>query len=126
MKVRIPTSKFQRDFKVQAPIRDLKFEAWSFSGIWRLELGAFTLLELLTVIAIIGILAAIALPSLRALRPNVQAAAARQLLDDINRARQLAISQRTTVFMIFVPQGYWTSNQYANLTAVEQAKADRL
>jgi hypothetical protein len=32
----------------------------------------------------------------------------RQLLDDVARARQLAISQRTDVYMIFVPTNFWT------------------
>src|SRR5947208_5814213 len=86
---------------------------------------AFTLLELLTVISIIGILAAIALPGLKALKPNIQGSAARQLLDDINRARQLAISQRTDVYMIFVPQCYWASSEYSKLMApVEIDKGD--
>ena len=31
----------------------------------------------------------------------------RQLLDDIGRARALAISQRTTIFMVFVPANFW-------------------
>jgi prepilin-type N-terminal cleavage/methylation domain-containing protein len=67
---------------------------------------AFTLLEMLTVIAIIGILAAIIGPSLGNFKPNVTAAATEQLLTDIGRARQLAISQHTTVYMVFLPPGY--------------------
>jgi prepilin-type N-terminal cleavage/methylation domain-containing protein len=70
--------------------------------------AAFTLLELLTVIAIVGILAAITLPNLQTFKPNVMAAATSQLLADIGRARQLAISHRTTVYMVFVPSGFWT------------------
>ena len=65
---------------------------------------AFTLLELLVVLAIIGILAGISLPTIHAFKPNPAAVAAQQLLDDVARARQLAISQRTTVFMVFLPQ----------------------
>ena len=87
---------------------------------------AFTLLELLTVITIIGILAAIALPALKAMKPNIQAAGARQLLDDVNRARQLAISQRTTVYMIFCPSNYWNDSAFGNLAQVEKTKTDRL
>ena len=69
--------------------------------------SAFTLLELLTLIAIIGILAAITLPNLQNFKPNVMAAATSQLLADVGRARQLAISHRTTVYMVFVPAGFW-------------------
>ena len=74
---------------------------------------AFTLLELLTVIAIMGILAAIALPSLRSLKPNAKVAGTRQLLDAVGRARQLALSQRTTVYMVFVRTNFWTDSAYA-------------
>jgi prepilin-type N-terminal cleavage/methylation domain-containing protein len=84
---------------------------------------AFTLIELLVVIAIIGILAALLGPTLKGLlKPNATIAATRQMLDDVARARQLAISERSTVFMVFVPQGFWTDplkkgpvNQWPNL-----------
>ncbi len=64
---------------------------------------------MLVVIAIIGILAALAVPALKTLgKSNVTVSAARQLLDDVGRARQLAMSQRTTVYMVFVPTNFWT------------------
>ncbi len=90
--------------------------------------GAFTLLELLVVIAIIGILAAIAAPSLKSYRPNAVAAASEQLLADIGRARQLAISQRTTVFMVFVPPAFYMDPDYgaANWTPSDYQAATNL
>ena len=68
---------------------------------------AFTLIELLVVISIMGLLAALAVPALKNLgKSNIQTSAARQLLDDVGRARQLAISQHTTVYMVFVPTNF--------------------
>ncbi|HWQ90937.1 MAG TPA: type II secretion system protein [Clostridia bacterium] len=81
------------------------------------ERTAFTLLELLAVIAIIGILVAIALPNLKSFTPSTMAAASRQFLDDVARARQLAMSQRTTVYMVFIPTNIWGHANYgANWT----------
>ena len=67
---------------------------------------AFTLLELLVVIVIIGLLTTIGLPAIRGMtKSNVTISANRQLLDDIAYARQRAISDHTTVYMVFIP-GY--------------------
>ncbi|HPC53671.1 MAG TPA: type II secretion system protein [Verrucomicrobiota bacterium] len=79
---------------------------------------AFTLLELLAVIAIMGILAAISLPAIRGLKPNAKVAATRQLLDAVSRARQLAISQRTTVYMVFLSTNFFNGLSGANLDRV--------
>ena len=74
---------------------------------------AFTILELLVVISIIGLMAALAIPAVKDLgKSNVRLTAARQLLDDIGRARQLALTQRTTVYMIFVPTNFWDTTIY--------------
>jgi prepilin-type N-terminal cleavage/methylation domain-containing protein len=70
--------------------------------------AAFTLIELLVVISIMGLIAALAVPAIKNLgKSNVQASASRQLLDDVGRARQLAISDHTTVYMIFVRTNFW-------------------
>jgi len=70
--------------------------------------SGFTLLELLVVIAIIGILAGISVPVLNHFKPNYHASVTRQLLDELARTRQLAISEHTTVLMVFVPTNFWT------------------
>lgn len=97
-------------------------------------LGAFTLLELLAVIVIMGILAALAVPALKTFgQAEAQVAGTRQLLDDLGRARQWAISQRTTVYMVFVPTGFWSDSSapgnaaaWNGLSAGERDKAARL
>ena len=81
----------------------------------------FTLLELLTVIAIIGILAALIGPNLGNFKTNVVAAATQQLLTDLARARQLAMSQHTTVYMVFVPPGFWTNTTFSSLASAGPA-----
>jgi prepilin-type N-terminal cleavage/methylation domain-containing protein len=87
---------------------------------------AFTLLELLVVIAIIGILAALTAPVLNNFRPNYTASATAQLMDAISRGRQLAISQRTTVYMVFVPTNFWNDPAFNPLSPAEKIKAARL
>ena len=60
------------------------------------------------VIAILGILAGLAVPALKSLgKSDATVSASRQLLDDVGRARQLAMAQRTTVYMVFVPANFW-------------------
>jgi len=69
--------------------------------------SAFTLIELLVVLSIIAVLTAIALPVFNAFRPNPAATGTRALMDAVSRARQLAISERTSVFLVFVPSNFW-------------------
>lgn len=77
--------------------------------------SGFTLVEMLTVIAIIAIVAGLAVPLLKNYgKSNVNVTASRQFLDDIGRARQLAMSQRTTVYMVFVPTNFFNANGALN------------
>jgi prepilin-type N-terminal cleavage/methylation domain-containing protein len=79
--------------------------------------SAFTLIEMLVVIAILGLIAGLAVPALKNMgQSDKTVSAARQLLDDIGRARQMAISQRTTVYMVFVPTNFWLPPQTTSST----------
>lgn len=83
---------------------------------------AFSLIELLVVLAIMGIMAALAVPALKNFgRADAMVAADQQMLTDVARARQLAISQRTTVYMVFVPTNFW-----ANITGLTPAQKTAL
>lgn len=87
----------------------------------------FTLIELLVVIGIIALLAAITVPAIGNMkRSDAMTAATRQLLDDVGRARQLAISKHTTVYMVFVPAGFYSDPNFTSLPVAEQRKGDRL
>jgi prepilin-type N-terminal cleavage/methylation domain-containing protein len=95
--------------------------------------SAFTLVEMLVVIAIAGILVAMVVPALKNLgKSNINISASRQLLDDIGHARQLALSQRTTVYMVFVPTNFWVAggpipnNWWNTLTPAAQLAATNL
>jgi prepilin-type N-terminal cleavage/methylation domain-containing protein len=77
--------------------------------------SAFTLLELLVVIAILGLLAALTVPVLKNFsKADANISGSRQLLDGLARARQLAMSQRTTVYVVFLPTNFWinTAQQF--------------
>ena len=64
-----------------------------------------------------AIIAALAVPALKNFgHADAMTAADQQMLNDVARARQLAISQRTTVYMIFVPTNFWNYNMTAGAT----------
>jgi len=66
--------------------------------------GAFTLIEMLVVISIFGIIFYLSLPAIRNItKSDAMGIANRQLMDDVARARRLAINHRTTVYMVFIP-----------------------
>ena len=70
---------------------------------------AFTLVEMLVVLIIIAILAALALPHIRGHSESVAIkAATHQIVSDLSFARQKAISQRSTVAMVFLPADVMT------------------
>jgi prepilin-type N-terminal cleavage/methylation domain-containing protein len=86
---------------------------------------AFTLIEMLVVIAIIGILSTIGLVAIKGMtKSNTMIAANRQLLDDISYARQRAIADHTTVYVVFVSPsilGYDYASLYGpNTSALSQ------
>ena len=89
---------------------------------------AFTIIELLVVIAILGIMAALTVPVLKNFaKSDATLGASRQLLDGVARARQLAMSQRTTVYMVFVPTNFWANAGWLNsLTPAQQTAATNL
>jgi prepilin-type N-terminal cleavage/methylation domain-containing protein len=89
---------------------------------------AFTLLEMLVVLVIIGIIAALALPHIRGHSESVAInAACHQLVEDLSYARQRAISQRSTVAVVFVSPAIFDSRAFPyNNTQVYNTKESEL
>src|SRR5439155_9303300 len=53
----------------------------------------------------------------------VALSASRQMLDDVGRARQLAMSQRTTVYMVFIATNFWGNTAWSNALTPAQRDA---
>lgn len=84
--------------------------------------AAFTIIELLAVVAIMALIAALAAPTLRNFRKGDSVASAtRQMLDAVGRARQLAIGQHTTVYLVFVPTNFWGPDPNTFVSQVQGA-----
>ena len=100
-----------RDADVGEASARFAFSASPVNASTRQHSRAFTLIELLVVISILGIMAALTVPVLKNFaKSDATLSASRQLLDGVARARQLAISQRTTVYMVFVPTNFWNDS----------------
>lgn len=82
-------------------------------------LHAFTIVELLAVLGIMALMAALAVPALKSIgRADAMTAATAQIMGDAARARQLAISQRTTVYMVFLPVNFWNNGAYNSVATI--------
>jgi Tfp pilus assembly protein FimT len=73
----------------------------------------------MVVIGIVGFIAALAMPHVSGFnKANTMAAAQRQLLDDVTRARNRALANRSTVYMVFLP-AFW--NMLSTIESENQA-----
>jgi prepilin-type N-terminal cleavage/methylation domain-containing protein len=74
--------------------------------------NAFTMIEMLGVMAIIAIVIALSVPAMIGIgTAQGLTVGSRQLLDDMNLARQTAINNRASVYVLFVPPHLLTNTQ---------------
>lgn len=92
---------------------------WGQAGRGSRRSKGFSLIELLVVIGLIALIAGLAAPALKTKSVSMDIAF-RQLADDMNRARQLAISTRSTVYVLFVPLLDTASPLTNNLPAAQK------
>jgi prepilin-type N-terminal cleavage/methylation domain-containing protein len=91
------------------------------------EAAAFTMIEMLAVMAILAVLAVVAVPAIKNLGKSSGAlGASRQLLDAVGRARQLAVENHTTVYMVFVPTNFWGGVNFSSLTTAQKSALTNL
>lgn len=91
-----------------------------------LRRSAFSLIELLVVLVIIGMLAVLTLPAMKNIRQsNALVSAGRQLVDDLARARARAITEQTTVYVVFIPPEIYNED-FSSLAAPDRKLAERL
>ena len=87
---------------------------------------ASTVIELLAVLVILGVVAVLVVPTFHSLhKPDALQAASSQLLGAVSRARQMAISQGTTVYMVFVPPDFWNDPPCSSNLAPGLTENDR-
>ena len=73
-----------------------------------------TLLEMITAIAIFAVVIAIGVPNLQRLRgPYALRSAGRQVVADLQMARQRAIARNTRIRVVYTPEGYTLEQETA-------------
>jgi prepilin-type N-terminal cleavage/methylation domain-containing protein len=91
------------------------------------RMRAFTLIEMLVVLVIIAIIAGLALPAIRGNSEAVaMKAATYQMVEDLSWARQKAISQRSTVAVVFLTDAIFDNSNLSALSNEARKEVHRL